>query len=160
MLCLLPLCLAWVLGYIKIQGDTYNFRALLCYLRILLAWFCLDFLLCVTCSLTLKITREFLYKLIGWQKGLSSRVFWTNVLKISNPKLEPIRDLLAKLDILRNCSTINHKFTWEKSIRTFLTFNFYEWKHEVEHDFFEGLSSRVFLKFSRQRPNLTKLLRQ
>ena len=26
-------------------GDTFNLRALLCYLRRLLAWFCLDFLL-------------------------------------------------------------------------------------------------------------------
>ena len=31
-------------------------------------------------------------------------------------------------------------------------------KIEVEHDFLEGLSSRVFLKFARARPNFIKIL--
>ena len=40
---------------------------------------------------------------------------------------------------------------------TFLTLSFTDEKKEVEHDFSEGLSSRVILKFGRQLPNLTKL---
>ena len=31
-------------------------------------------------------------------------------------------------------------------------------KNQVEHDFSEGLSSRVFLKFARPRPNFIKIL--
>ena len=40
---------------------------------------------------------------------------------------------------------------------TFLTLSFTDEKKEVEHDFSEGLSSRVILKFGRQLSNLTKL---
>ena len=32
------------------------------------------------------------------------------------------------------------------------------YKIEVEHDFLKGLSSRVFLKFARPRPNFMKIL--
>ena len=40
---------------------------------------------------------------------------------------------------------------------TFLTLSFTDEKKEVEHDFSEGFSSRVILKFGRQLSNLTKL---
>ena len=60
------------------------------------------------------------------KKVLSSRVFLNQHFENSNPILKSIRDLLAKPDILRNCSTTNYKFTRDKSIDTFLTFNFYE----------------------------------
>ena len=92
------------------------------------------------------------------KKRLSSRVFWTSVPKIWNENLEPIRDFSAKPDLLGNFPTTNHKFTLKKSINTCLTLLGYEWKNEVEHDFTGGLSSRVFLKFARPLPNLTKLL--
>ena len=48
-------------------------------------------------------------------------------------------------------------FTWKKSMDTFLTLSFTDEKKEVEHDFSEGLSSRVILKFGWQLPNLTEL---
>ena len=78
----------------------------------------------------------------------------------SNPNLKPIRDLLAEPDILRTWVTTKDKFTWKESIDTFLTLSFTDWKKEVEHDFSEGLSSRVILKFGRQLSNLTKLVDQ
>ena len=126
----------------------------------LVAWLCLDYLLCLACFLVLNknFTRGFLYKMIGQRKKvLSSRVFLNQHFENSNPNLKPIRDLLAKPDILRNWVTTKDKFTWKKSIDTFLTLSFTDWKKEVEHDFSEGLSSRVILKFGRQLPNLTKL---
>ena len=119
----------------------------------------LHHLLCVAHSLVFnKILQG--NSIIKWKdtrEGSSRGCFWNCIPKIWNLNLEPIRDLLAKPDILRNWLTANNKFTWKKSIDTFLTLSFTDWKKEVEHDFSEGLSSRVILKFGRQLPNLTKL---
>ena len=68
--------------------------------------------------------------------------------------------MLAKPDILRKWVATKNKFTWKKSIDAFLTLRFTNKKKEVEHDFSEGLASRVILKFGRQLPNLTELFVQ
>ena len=94
----------------------------------LVAWLCLAFLLCLACFLVLNknFTKELLYKIIGHhrKKVLSSRVFLNQHFENSNPNLKPIRDLLAKPDILRNWVTCKDKFTWRNN-RYFFDFIIY-----------------------------------
>ena len=59
------------------------------------------------------------------KKVLSSRVFLNQHFENSNPNLKPIRDLLAKPDILRKWVATNNKFAWKKSIDTFLLLSLY-----------------------------------
>ena len=144
----LPSC--WVFG---VQ------LGLACVLAYFFARLSLHHLLCVAHTLMFNkiLQGNYHIKLLDTKKALLDGVL-NQCSENLKSKYRTHRRLVAKPNILRNCPMTNHKFTWKKSIDTYLTLSFTDSKNEVEHDFSEGLSSRVFLKFGRRLPNLTKLL--